>query len=204
MAPMLMTPLLMYLSLFLPVCMSTLVNITIDDEALNNLGNGSVSYFPSDDGVWSEGTNCEICAFKPNANATYNLSWHDATYITDGRFPFPPTMTLLFPGEFIPRTEANSSPILFEFLGDAIYVFCVVVNFAEVGVQTLTNLSFTLDGETSGIPYFHQPNGDPQYLYNQSVYNNTSLGSAASLANGLHNLTITVYGNILFDYAVYS
>lgn len=193
------------LSLIISVCRGqSLTNFTLDDEQLDLTGQSSVSYSPKAPAtVWKQGSTCSNCTFHPDSSSTMDGSWHDATWIPQS-FPSPPTMTILFPGEF--ESETCSSTVLIDLIisGSAIYVFCVVVEEAEFGIQTITNLSFILDGELQSDFYYHEPNDARNFLYNQSVYNNTTLGSSASLPNGKHNLTVIVYGNILFDYAVYT
>lgn len=89
--------------------------------------------------------------------------------------------------------------------GSAIYVFCVTVDQNILGLQTVTNLSFILDDDVlHEYDYVQIPFNERDFLYNHSVYSNTALGSAASLPNQKHNLTVIVQGNILFDYAVYT
>lgn len=75
---------------------------------------------------------------------------------------------------------------------------------ANLSDPTLTHLAFVLDGHPTSNGYFHGLYNDRDFLYNQLVYKNKELASAASLPGGQRNLTIIEYGNILFDYALYT
>ncbi|EIW63894.1 uncharacterized protein TRAVEDRAFT_110984, partial [Trametes versicolor FP-101664 SS1] len=156
-----------------------LVNRTIDDNLGDSVTGEQPTYLP--DGGWALGSVCTTCNIHPglvNLNKTFDQTWHDTTHHPGG------------PDQVITAT----------FSGVAVYVFNIIAN--TVGATTtLTNLSFTLDGELVGS-YLHAPDTSTDILYNVSVYSNTSL------TNGPHTLEIQPTGPfsslILFDYIAYT
>ena len=87
--------------------------------------------------------------------------------------------------------------------GTAIWVYCILVNNAGTGVVTLTNISFSLDGQSIAT-YEHEP--DPSqatFLYDVPTLQRTGLSI------GEHTLVMTAFQGseaslLLFDYAVYT
>ncbi|THH03762.1 hypothetical protein EW145_g6027 [Phellinidium pouzarii] len=85
--------------------------------------------------------------------------------------------------------------------GSAVYTFVILANTIPF-VTTLTNMSFSIDGEEVGN-FLYIPSEDTLYEYNVSAYVNTSL------VNTQHTFIIqtAIGGNaslILFDYLIYS
>ncbi|THH03755.1 hypothetical protein EW145_g6028 [Phellinidium pouzarii] len=88
-----------------------------------------------------------------------------------------------------------------DFFRSAVYAFVILANFIPY-VTTLTNLSFSIDGEEVGS-FMHFPSSSTDYEYHVPAYVNTSL------LNMQHTLTMqTAIGDnaslVLFDYVIYS
>lgn len=156
-----------------------LVNRTIDDNLGDSVTGEQPTYLP--DGGWALGSICTTCNIHPglvDLNKTFDRTWHDTTHHPGG------------PDQVITVT----------FSGVAVYVFNIIANTVPF-TTTLTNLTFTLDGELVGS-YLHAPDASTDILYNVSVYSNTSLTS------GPHTLEIQPTGPfsslILFDYIAYT
>ena len=89
--------------------------------------------------------------------------------------------------------------------GNAIYVYCILAAGLPQGEIVATDLSFILDDVHSQVPFQWDPNSTtPHYTYNYPVYANTNIGTSATGASGLHNLTVLSFQAVLFDYAVYT
>jgi hypothetical protein len=93
------------------------------------------------------------------------------------------------------------------YIGTAIWVFCIIPNFAG-GITTTANFTFQLDGMQRGT-YFHFPDSSSStVLYNQPVFSATGLG------NTPHSLVMSPTAGpgpdisqnslMLFDYAIYT
>ncbi|KAL1951064.1 hypothetical protein VTO73DRAFT_213 [Trametes versicolor] len=156
-----------------------LVNRTIDDEQGDIVTGRQPTYLP--DGGWALGSACIGCNINSSVvdvSKAFDNTWHDVTHNPEG------------PEQVITAT----------FSGVAVYVFNIIANTIH-STTTLTNLSFTLDGEPVGS-YLHAPDTSTDILYNVSVYSSTGL------ANGPHTLEIRPTGPfnslILFDYITYT
>ncbi|KZT64255.1 hypothetical protein DAEQUDRAFT_741413 [Daedalea quercina L-15889] len=156
------------------------MNKTIDDFYGDSVTGTKPSYTEG----WAYGPNCTTCTVTPDVDDLFDRSWHEVTaFSTD---PYPENVTI-------------------SFSGIAIWVYCVVPNFTNhsTGAISSVNVTFQLDGEMHGY-YMHQPDGtDATFLYNVTVYSNTSLES------GQHTLVMTpqalVGGTYLgFDWAQYT
>lgn len=66
-----------------------------------------------------------------------------------------------------------------------------------------TQLSFILDNEQLPDEFTFQQDV-PYFVYNATVYSNTSVNSAGTGPNGLHNLTISSVFDMTFDFAIYT
>ena len=69
---------------------------------------------------------------------------------------------------------------------------------------TSTDLIFLLDDVESSRFTWALDSTVEEYQYNQLVYSNHAVGSAAGLPSGLHNLTALSFDAVLFDYAIYT
>lgn len=80
------------------------------------------------------------------------------------------------------------------------YAYCILANTVPTA-PTLTNLTFTLDGDAAGS-FVHIPTNGTDFQYNIPVYVNSSL------PNAQHAITIEATGTnsslVLFDYLVYT
>ncbi|KAH9842375.1 uncharacterized protein C8Q71DRAFT_698456 [Rhodofomes roseus] len=154
-------------------------NRTIDDTH----GDSVTGVLPTYSNNWNYGPNCSFCAIRPDANETFDGTWHDTT--SNSTDPTQPSMTLTFDGS-------------------AISVYCILVNSASSpDIVTFTNVTFELDGASAGT-YNHT--ADPaanQFEYNVTVF------SREELSNETHTLVMnTVQGSsssvLLFDWAMYT
>lgn len=80
--------------------------------------------------------------------------------------------------------------------GTAIYVTFLLT----IGA---TRLNFTLDNEQLPDIFEFQQNV-PFFVYNATVYSNSSLTPTGSGPNGMHNLTISSIFHMTFDFAQYT
>lgn len=80
--------------------------------------------------------------------------------------------------------------------GTAIYV-----NF--VLTTGITKLNFILDDKQLPHEFAYQQNVNA-FVYNATVYSNRSLEPTGTGVNGTHNLTITSYSDMSFDFAKYT
>ena len=158
---------------------SILVNRTIDDERGDSLTGQKPLYTPEDQ--WHQGATCSVCLVNPSTLDTsqiFDTTWHDGTYDLGGE-------------DF--TVQAN-------FTGTAVYVFNIIPNTVS-GATTLTNLTFTLDGDFVG-QFTHTPDATADVTYRAPVYTNTTL------SNSEHSLIMRAGGLnaslILFDYIVYT
>ncbi|KAI0800515.1 hypothetical protein C8Q74DRAFT_420803 [Fomes fomentarius] len=165
--------------LFIAVCATAAsVNRTIDDELGDSVTGVVPSYSPV--GSWSQGATCDRCWIQLDHDQAFKGTWHDTTHT---------------PGDPEPRL------VTAQFAGTAVYVYCVIAN-AVPNTTTLTNLTFTLDGQQVGT-YVHVPTDSTAFQYDVPVYTNPSL------SNGDHTLVIEATGDtasslVLFDYIVYT
>ena len=82
----------------------------------------------------------------------------------------------------------------------AVYAYFILAN-TVTGATTLTNMSFTLDGNVVGH-FAHVPTTSTEYIYNYSAYVNKTL------SNTEHEFVISTAGTtnvlILFDELIYT
>lgn len=74
---------------------ATATNRIIDDY----YGDSVTGRLPAYSGSWNYGPTCSGCSAHPNANSTFNASWHDAT----SNLTIPNTITLTFNGASLQR-----------------------------------------------------------------------------------------------------
>ncbi|KAM5539192.1 hypothetical protein V8D89_007065 [Ganoderma adspersum] len=160
---------------------SGLVNITVDDT----FGDPTTGLFPEylpNNGTWNAGSsseNCPSCYIGPSIldlTQINNKTWHDTTYLP---WETPATITV-------------------NFNGSAVYAFNILPNTLPATITT-ANISFSIDGEDVGR-FLHSPESGTTILYNQLVYQNTTLD------DGPHTFTMTAGSNslVLFDYLLYT
>ncbi len=165
--------------LFIAVCATAAsINRTIDDEYGDSETGVVPSYSPL--GSWSQGATCDGCYIQLDHDQTFKGTWHDTTHT---------------PGDPEPRL------VTAHFTGTAVYVYHVIANTVPY-TTTLTNLTFTLDGQQVGT-YVHIPTDSTAFQYDVPVYTNPNL------SNGDHTLVMEATGDtasslILFDYIVYT
>ncbi|KAI0717134.1 hypothetical protein C8Q76DRAFT_673488 [Earliella scabrosa] len=126
---------------------------------------------------WARGELCGRCPAKPDPSLAYEGTWTDTTHN---------------PGDAEPRIVST------RFTGTAISVYCILGN----NMQSMTNLSFVLDGAPVGT-YLSIPPTSTEYQYHVRVYNKQAL------ENKEHTLEIHVVGDtkpslLLLDYLVYT
>ena len=156
----------------------TPTNRTIDDEEGDSVSSLKPEYLPS--GAWSQGATCSGCLARLDPSQTFDGTWHDSTF-TPG-IQTAPTITL-------------------RFNGTAVYVYNVLANSVPFA-DTLTNLTFILDGATVGT-FVHPPTTSTLPEYNVLVFMDQSL------KNIEHELVIQATGSTkaaltLFDRVVYT
>ncbi|KAF8987741.1 hypothetical protein BDQ17DRAFT_1258237 [Cyathus striatus] len=175
-----------YLSLITTVG-AVLVNVTVDNSLPDPLTGRLVGYLPTTS--WNAGVACTDCTAIVDEGSMFNRTWHDGTY-----FPV---------NSILPATGPLT--ITFSFNGTAIYVFCALA-LSFTSPDGYSNMTFYIDNEIVG-QFEKEPSGTQgAYVYNISVYSNTSLSA------GEHNFTLQngPFGNggnkslTLFDYLVYS
>ncbi|OJT04505.1 hypothetical protein TRAPUB_4775 [Trametes pubescens] len=154
------------------------VNRTIDDEKGDSVTGEVPVYTP--DGSWSQGSTCSGCFIQLDPSQTFDGTWHDSTHT---------------PGDAEPRV------ITAHFTGTAVYVFNAIANTVPF-TTTLTNLSFTLDGDSVG-QYVHTPSDSTDFQYNVPVF------VRSGLSNVTHTIVIEATGDtnsslVLFDYIIYT
>ncbi|KAM5539938.1 hypothetical protein V8D89_006441 [Ganoderma adspersum] len=164
-----------------------LVNITVDDTVGDSTSQSTLTYSPS--GSFHTGQDCSTCAVHPgNTSSTVDVSqvkdgtWHDSTYHAN------------VPGD-------PEHVISFTFTGSAVYAYNMIANQIPY-VTTLTNLTFSIDGDLVGT-YVHIPeNTTNTFEYGVLVYANTSL------SYGQHFFVMSAGGPnasvFLFDYLIYT
>ncbi|KAL5531406.1 hypothetical protein ACEPAG_4283 [Sanghuangporus baumii] len=148
--------------------------VFVDDNA------GSVIYSPSDS--WQEGNGCSTCSLSPDAGSTFEGTWHDTTFLTDG----------------------TTRTINLTFTGVAISAYFIVPDRPQGIASVDTSLIFSLDGAQAGS-YNHTPSGSSDFLYNQSLF------STSGLISSEHTLEVSASADanggstsVLFDYFVYT
>ncbi|KAJ7184507.1 hypothetical protein C8R46DRAFT_1208700 [Mycena filopes] len=153
-------------------------NRTIDDVSGDSVTGALPTYIPASS--WRPGSTCPDCKVHPNASLAFDHTWHDNSQLP-GRAPVSLSL---------------------DFVGTAIYVFCIVPAIQD-GVVSRYSLNFSLDDGASQGTFLYIPTSSTDLLYNVSVV------SLPSLDNKAHNLLVStddsVNGSIfLFDYAVYT
>ena len=153
-------------------------NRTIDDQEGDSVTGAVPSYTPV--GSWNQGSTCDGCFVHLDPSQTFDGTWHDSTHT---------------PGDPEPRV------ITAQFTGTAVYVYNVLANYVEY-TTTLTNITFTLDGNPAGS-FVHIPTDSTSFQYDVPVFVKTGL------ANTSHTIVITAGGDtnsslVLFDYIVYT
>lgn len=171
------------LSFVAHLALGALVNRTIDDTFGDSETGDLPSFYPAS-GVWKRGQDCGDCYIKSDPARSFRESWTEAT---------------------VPANTASG--IRMQFDGTAIYVFFTLADFRAVGVTTLTECTFTVDGG-SPTPYrfaseLTPPREERQQLYQQLVF------SMTGLSPGSHSLTIETdtgvdQSYVNFDYAIYT
>ncbi|TFY56141.1 hypothetical protein EVJ58_g7816 [Rhodofomes roseus] len=160
---------------------ATATNRTIDDY----YGDSVTGLLPVYSNNWNYGPTCSVCEAHPEANLTFDASWHDATS----------------------NSSSNSTAhnITLTFTGTAIWVYGIMLNALPPPMVVFTNVSFILDGAASGT-FVHVPNpAQEEVEYNVTIYNKTELENAE------HTLVMTMVpvqdpntSVLLFDWAMYS
>ncbi|KAH9930966.1 uncharacterized protein B0H18DRAFT_120087 [Fomitopsis serialis] len=160
---------------------------TIDDTFGDSVTGEIPNYSSSD--CWSQGPDCSGCFLQPDASKAYNGTWHDTSSNTcsgnDANDPF----------------KAGHG-VTFTFVGTSLAVFVIMVS--QGPTTWPTNLSFSLDGETSYAAFPINLNGDSyEFDYHVPVFDNSLLN------NSLHTFTMaaqqgTSGSTLLFDYATYN
>ena len=153
-------------------------NRTIDDEEGDSVTGLMPQYFPPNG--WNVGATCAGCLVHLDPSQTFDGTWHDTTYS--------------------PK-DLESPSITLRFNGTAVYVYNVLANTVPL-TDTLTNISFTLDGTEVGT-FVHEPTASTEFDYDIPVYSNPEI------PNMEHELVIQAVecGRpvlILFDYIVYT
>ena len=155
-------------------------NFTIDDEFGDETNGLMPIYSPVED--WDQGLTCISCDVNPfevplDMSQIFQSTWHEATH----------------------RGRGDGTNITVSFTGNAVYVYHIVANTIPY-VNTLTRLSFVLDGKKVG-EYNHTPDSSSRILYNVPVFASTELETTG------HTLVIRGGGLaslLLFDYVVYT
>ena len=174
------------LLLIVPVS-TKLVNTTVDDTIGDPTGLSILTFSPS--GKWSLGQDCPGCnVHSGNTSSTVDVSqvldgtWHDTTYH--------------------PNIAGDSEHVVtLKFTGSAVYAYNIIANQIPF-TTTLTNLTFSIDGDPVGT-YVHIPeNTTNTFEYGVLVYANTSLPYTS------HVFVMSAGGPndslVLFDYLVYT
>jgi len=159
---------------------ATLVNITVDDSAIDT-GATRISYAPQLE--WNIGNNCSACTARPNPQQAFAGTWHDSTFPQGGG-------------------EADLKTASLEFNGSAIYVYCILAR-SFTSPDGNSDMTFFLDGQDVG-KFSLSPSGDSNYDYNVPVYSNNSIPPGAhsfTLQNGQIGGAKSL---ILLDFFVYS
>ncbi|KAF9469398.1 hypothetical protein BDZ94DRAFT_378833 [Collybia nuda] len=166
------------LFIFLGASIAIELNRTIDDTLGDSITGTNPNYFPAS-GVW-ENAACKDCVLQPDGILAFKGTWAAATY--------DPTL--------------NSMSIELAFKGTAIYIFFILADIVEQGLQTETACNFTLDGQPAGF-FSHTPAPNNEFLYNSLVF------SQRDLPNIDHQFRISTSGLnrrvwVNFDYAIYT
>ncbi|KAI0760712.1 hypothetical protein C8Q74DRAFT_1372525 [Fomes fomentarius] len=153
------------------------VNRTIDDRYGDSVTGQLPQFMPNS---WSKGEQCPGCHAQPDPKECHNGTWSDTTH-HDG--------------------QDDGRNITMQFTGTAVYAYHVLAPQIN-GTDTITNLSFTLDGAPVDPGFIWVPAASDQaYQYNIPVYVNESL------ANTEHTFVIHLVGPVslgLFDYVIYT
>lgn len=173
---------------------ATATNRTIDDY----YGDSVTGYPPVYSGSWNYGPTCSGCSAHPNATSTFNASWHDAT--SDPTVSSTNTITLAFNGTSLKVFQAVGTDGC---AGTAIWVYGIMLNSMSPSIVTVTNVTFAMDGATSGT-FVHTPDPEKETPdYNFTIYSKTGL------QNGEHMLVMTMMQDsgpsvLMFDWAIYT
>ncbi|EPS98618.1 hypothetical protein FOMPIDRAFT_1017517 [Fomitopsis schrenkii] len=154
----------------------TATNRTIDD----NYGDSVTGAKPTYSDGWNYGPDCSKCYVQPVVSDTFDRSWHDVTASPD---------------------DPAARDIMLTFTGTAVWVYGIVPNYVQ-SATTLINISFELDGQTTGS-FVHVPLLTEDYEYNVTLYSNTAL------ENVQHTLVMTPQRQtnasyMAFDWAQYT
>ncbi|KAI0754139.1 hypothetical protein C8Q80DRAFT_1067193, partial [Daedaleopsis nitida] len=134
-------------------------------------------------GPWSEGDTCPGCRAQPDPSKAFRGTWSDTTH---------------HGGD--PETEARIIKI--SFTGTAVYAYNIIANYIE-WIDTLTNLSFILDGEDTHRPYVHSPTSSTDYEYDVNIFTQENLENTDHVLE-IHGVGDTTPSLVLFDYAIYT
>ncbi|KAJ6457075.1 hypothetical protein C8R47DRAFT_174881 [Mycena vitilis] len=154
-------------------------NRTIDDQFGDSVTGVIPSYNPAL--FWKPGASCgSNCSLHPDPAVAFKHTWHDSSQF--------------------PASEPVS--VSLDFVGTAVWVFCIVPPLLHNDTITRYNLSFSLDNGAHIGRFGYSPTGG-EFLYNVPVV------SLPSLPNATHNLFVStddsVSGSVLlFDYAIYT
>lgn len=76
---------------------AVLFNVTIDDEAGDEMTGDKPTYTPSgSSGNWEQGATCSKCVAKPDPSEAFGGTWHDTTH--NPRDPFQRAIEISFTG----------------------------------------------------------------------------------------------------------
>ncbi|EMD35151.1 hypothetical protein CERSUDRAFT_116624 [Gelatoporia subvermispora B] len=164
-------------TLYIPTAFSAPSNITIDDLYGDPVTGAQFNYT----GSWNEGQQCGGCFARPDPGQMYEETWHDATRDNG------PVM---------------SASVMFP--GTALWVYGALAHAGTdtPGFTTTVNLTFLIDGETSGSFMADPPaSGEPDSTYDYDVV----LFQQHSLSDGQHNFTLLNEMNslVILDRLVY-
>ncbi|KAI5117137.1 hypothetical protein M0805_008256 [Coniferiporia weirii] len=153
-------------------------NVTVDDQNGDQKTGAMPTYSPVS--VWNQGANCSHCKARPDPSLALDSTWHDTT---------------ANPGADFPTVEIS-------FTGTAVYAFFITGNDIPGATVSLSNLTFTLDGNEAGT-FLHVPTSSTDFEFNVPGFSQTGL------ENSRHKLIISDVGTpnaslILFDFLVYT
>ena len=119
---------------------NSLVNVTVDDAAIDDSGAPVIAYSPID--AWKVGNGCSMCSAHPSPAEALDGTWHDVTWWNNGtETEAPRTASLRFEGTCHSfRFEPVYPDIIHFIIGSAVYVYCIISRFPTVQ----TDLTFSL------------------------------------------------------------
>lgn len=187
-------------TLYIPTAFSAPSNITIDDLYGDPVTGAQFNYT----GSWNEGQLCGRCFARPDPAKMYEETWHDTTR---GNGPVM-SASVIFPGMFLDSGLLNSAALTI-MTGTALWVYGVL---AHAGTDTPTfgtavNLTFLIDGETSGSFMVDPSASDgPNSTYDYDIV----LFQQRSLSDMQHNFTLlngmgsfVILDRLVYVYVVY-